>query len=93
MKVYKYVIKPGDRATIEMPKGAQILSVHDQGTDIFVWALVDPEERQMEEREFLIVATGQDRDDIKNAKFIGTVLFAQFNFSLVFHVFEEVRGE
>jgi hypothetical protein len=39
--IYKYPLKLTGEQTIEMPRGAEILSVQDQGGTICVWALVD----------------------------------------------------
>jgi hypothetical protein len=68
-----------------MPVGAKPLSVHAQGDDLCMWALVDTE-APLEKRGFVIVGTGHEVHD-HTGEFIGTALLA--NGSLVLHIFEE----
>jgi hypothetical protein len=79
--IYKYVI--GGPKVI-MPKGAKVLSVQNQGDEITLWALVDPDEAFAESRFFAIVGTGQNFPYAANMQFIGTVQVGSY----VFHVFE-----
>lgn len=82
--VYKYGIGlSGD--TVEMLKGAKVLSVQRQRYDVCVWALVDPAEREKERRKFVLVGTGHTFDE-PWAQFLGTVQFDDGYF--VAHVFE-----
>jgi hypothetical protein len=80
--VWKFVIHP--YAMNMMPVGAKPLSVHAQGDDLFLWALVDTE-AELEDREFVIVGTGHELPD-HAGEFLGTALLADGR--LVLHVFE-----
>ena len=80
--VWKYELTPA--IIIEMPRGAQILSVAEQNNKICLWALVDPY-AETEAREFHVFGTGHEIS-IKSLNFVGTALLN--NAGLVFHVFE-----
>lgn len=80
--VYKYNLHPYARNM--MPVGAKPLSVHAQGNDLCLWALVDTE-AELENREFVIVGTGHEVHD-HAGEFIGSALLA--GGTLVLHVFE-----
>lgn len=67
---------------LEMPIGAEILSVHEQHFGVFLWALVDPASKT-EVRRFRVYGTGHDIPD-HAMKFIGTAHLG----GLVLHVFE-----
>lgn len=83
-KIFKYKLPVEDLATVEMPQGAEILSVGTQGpAELFVWALVDPE-APVGLQYFNIRGTGHDADgDL--GRFVGSVTMS---IGLVFHVFE-----
>jgi hypothetical protein len=84
--IWKYKLTPDGLITIEMPKGAQVLSVKPQGDDVCLWALVDPS-AEVKDRKFMIFGTGHDVPNI-DLCFIDT--FMLFEGGLVFHVFEVV---
>ena len=84
--VWKYVLKPGDVVTVNMPRGATILSVGEHQNVMFLWALVDPAE-PYEMRQFCIAGTGHERTDL-DGRFIGTIQLAAG--MLVLHVFEVI---
>lgn len=88
-RVYKYVLSPTTKQTIEMAAGAEVLSVGVQGNDIVIWAKVYSRS-PLVDREVLIYGTGHDMDEHSNAhhKFVGTV---SLHGHLWFHVF--VGGE
>lgn len=83
--IFKYKIGPVTE--IELPKNAEILTVGSQGSDIFLWAKVDPQ-AEKETRRFVGFGTGHDIPDQLQLAFIGTVFFGE----LVFHIFEEIRS-
>ena len=83
MQVWKVEITAGSGVTL-LPRGAKPLSIHVQRGTPYLWLLVDPAAPK-EEREFIIVGTGQDVPD-GVGDFVGTFLVA--GDSLVFHVFE-----
>lgn len=70
--------------TVEMPIGAEILSVHSQRDSVCIWALVNPN-MEKETRYFDVFGTGHPID-VNSKIFIGTCLVN--NESLVWHVFE-----
>lgn len=84
-KVWKYVLFAlDDYVDMDMPRDAEILSVHNfSGNSPEIWALVDPS-APMETRHFRIAGTGHPIDD-NLIKFIGTFPFPH---GLIFHLFE-----
>lgn len=94
--VYKYVLDycwnvvddPKIPYTIELPKGATVLSCGLQNNEnVCIWAMVDPNQTEMIEVEFYIFGTGWNiSDDIGNdLRFIGTYMISDGMF--VYHVF------
>jgi hypothetical protein len=85
--IYKYPLAPADRQTVELPKGARMLSVGDQGGSVFLWALVNPE-LPTTNRKIRCIGTGHPIAKIDpDIRFLGTVML--LGGSLVFHFFEE----
>jgi len=83
-RIWKYELAITDEQTLEMPRGAKVLSVANQGGKLCLWAEVDQSERIVV-RHFLIVGTGhQITEDFELRKFVGSVLIDPF----VWHVFE-----
>lgn len=80
--IWKYKLKP--LCTLDMPVGAEVLSAREQGNDICIWALVDPE-ALLETRSFGVFGTGHSVPDVP-LKFLGTAHLE--NSALVFHAFE-----
>jgi hypothetical protein len=72
--------------SIDMPKGAEILSVHEQRGIICCWALVFPNTKERETRRFAIYGTGYPIFNEKRMTFLGSAFFMEESF--VFHVFE-----
>lgn len=93
--VYKYTIPITDHVTIDLPVGAQVLSVGVQkGVNVqgypeamCLWALVRPK-GPTEKRRFRIFGTGHPikPGDLLFSRFLGTVMLE--GGALVFHVFE-----
>lgn len=95
MKIYKYRIDTpsnNDTHEVSMPRGATVLSVDAQGSEMFVWALVDPD-NSSGPRRFRIYGTGHEVPFgiLDSHEFVGTVHMAANGMRLVFHVFQE-RG-
>jgi hypothetical protein len=70
-RIFKYALQVESRQLIQIPKGAEILSVGRQGPLPFLWAMVD-ENQPHETRVFRNVTTG----DVFNAErlsFIGRI--------------------
>ena len=90
MVIWKFNLKITDRQTVEMPFGAEILSVQQQGSaGLQLWAIVDPDGAK-EHRVIEIVGTGTPMADVDEedlARFhIATVQVR--GGALVWHVFE-----
>ena len=85
--IFKYAVPFSDNSTIQMARGAEILSAGTQdpgwGIGVYVWAKVDSREGVMVPRRFYIHGTGHSILNPR-AKFIGTV----FDRELVWHVFD-----
>ena len=80
--IWKYKIR--SLIELDLPKGAEILSVREQFGEIFMWVLVDSG-AEKEKRKFGCFGTGQDIPDLP-MKFLGSAQLK--NGALVFHVFE-----
>lgn len=86
--VHKYPLDLGELRRHQMPVGASLLCVKSQQDEIVLYALVDQEETQTEERKFRIAGTGHNLgvENIATLRYIGTVL--TYGERLVWHVFE-----
>lgn len=84
--IWKYTLKAEVSNIIDMPLGAEVLSVETQGDDINIYALVDPMETAQQQIEVRTYGTGHDIDvDLSHYKFLGTAKL--YNGSLMFHLF------
>ena len=88
MVIWKYLLDCVDEQQIQMPRGAQLLSVANQGGCVCLWAMVDPSQRQTESRRFMLAGTGVpiEKHLTPAMRFIGTVVTGPF----VWHIFELV---
>jgi hypothetical protein len=91
--VYKYTLDPPEEpwylVEVELPMGAQLLSVAFQGLDLCLWAAVDTDS-PTERRRFRLAGTGHDlAPHWPILSFIGTAYHPD---GYVFHVFE-IHGE
>lgn len=86
LAVWKFPVwDGGDYSDVDMPVGAQILTVQFQeGSGACIWALVDPQ-RSIERRRFRIAGTGHPIND-PLLHYLGT--FQMMGGALIFHVFE-----
>jgi len=93
MTIFKYTMTLEEKAFVEMPLGARVLSVgqQDDPRKLVVWAIVDPA-RSEGRRCFRIFGTGHpfdlpsmDGTSPPFATFVGTV---QTQLGLVWHVFD-----
>ncbi len=87
--IFKYPLRMADTQSVEMPKGAEVLSVQSQGETLCLWALVNTK-RPNEKRVFEVFGTGNPIhcDTGIERKFIATAQMP--NLPLVWHVFERV---
>lgn len=84
-RIFKYPLKAQDSQEVELPYGAQILSVQAQRDDVYVWALVDPIAPTYLQT-FYVIGTGNPiPDSFCLATHLGTVQL--LGGSLVFHIF------
>ena len=88
--IYKYQLEVTDKQNIELPKGAEILTVQTHYGIVCIWALVD-KEAEKEYRSFEIFGTGHNIpvDMGVERKYIGT--FQLNDGALVFHLFERIN--
>lgn len=88
--IFKYPLElikngePQDRCTIDMPVGAQILTLQIQNSVPTIWAYVIPD-AATRPRTFRKIGTGHPIDTTADLRYIGTWQSAGY----VFHVFEE----
>jgi hypothetical protein len=85
MKIFKYPVEIADHSLVQMPKGAQILSVQTQHGLPQMWALVDPKAKLVS-RCFFLRGTGHQMGEAEGYTFIGS--FQTDGGSLVFHLFD-----
>jgi hypothetical protein len=85
-KVFKYLLPRLDEFTLELPEGAQLLSVQAQGNEPMLWALVD-ENAPSKVRSFILRGSGH-AIALPSASYwyVGTVQLHGGHF--VGHVFE-----
>lgn len=88
--IFKQKIKTTDSQTIELPKGAEILSLQTQFDDACIWFLCNPKEEEKEVKVLDIFGTGHPITDGYNGRFLGT--YQLQNGHLVFHCFERNIG-
>ena len=85
--IFKYQLSVTDTQFIKMPKGADPFTAQFQGDTLCVWAAVDSEAEEFEDREFKIFGTGQLLDMVGGVfRFINTV----HHESGVWHIFARV---
>ena len=83
--IWKYTLEITDLQILEIPAGAEILTVQMQRGQPRIWVLVDTTV-QKEIIKIHTAGTGHPVSDAVNLKYIGTY---QSNDLLVFHVFKE----
>lgn len=86
--IWKYSL-PQQVSFLEMPKGAEILTVQPQNGVPCIWAIVDPD-APLEDRVFVSVTTGGYVPVNSNPKYIGT--YQLYDQQLVLHLFESTTS-
>lgn len=84
-RIYKFRLEITNFQEVEMPEGAEILSVQNQSNYVTLWALCDGD-RAVARRGIWIYGTGHQIDPLSELDYIGTV--QQFDGTLVWHVFD-----
>jgi hypothetical protein len=85
-RILRYPLEPRDEQILLLPEGAQILDAQWQQIALCVWALVDPEETRVDDRQIVIVGTGETVPE-GDLRFIATVQ-EPGSVPFVWHVFE-----
>ncbi len=86
--IFKYKLGVGVTQDVEFPKGAKLLSAQAIGEDLFIWAIVDPEQH-MEKREIRVIGTGHKVYDDEKLRHLGTT--QMYGGTLIWHVFEVIK--
>jgi hypothetical protein len=90
--IYKYKLKQQTLHYVELPVGARVLTAQALGVHIWVWALVEVQEKRKERRWFAVYKTGEPIDvKINELVYVNTVQFEEG--ALVLHVFEFVESK
>ena len=84
-KIWKYTLEYTDSQTLDIPEGAEILTVQMQAKQIQIWAIVDPEAPK-ESITIHMITTGHEMPKMVKLDYIGT---CQRGFELL-HIFKEV---
>lgn len=87
-RIFKSKLEAESRQLVTLPKGAEFISVGVQNEFPVVWALVDGDETETEQRVIRLVTTGEDFD-ASGCTHIGTVTIQGW---FVGHVFEQTVG-
>jgi hypothetical protein len=82
--IWKYPLSVTERQRIQMPQGAEILTIQTQAEQPCIWVIVDPEQPK-EIRYLETFETGQEITDAPR-KYLGSYQLKEGKF--VFHVFE-----
>jgi hypothetical protein len=90
--VYKYHLLTQDAQTIELPRGAEYLTVQMQHDRPTIWALVDTN-APTERHTVRVVGTGNpiERDALAGMRYLGTVQEKGWP-SFVWHIFVPVAA-
>jgi hypothetical protein len=84
--IWKFTLQHQDEQEVEMPRGAELLTVQTQRGVICLWAIVDQHTTERDRRTFYIVGTGHRMPENPAVNYIGTV--QELDGALVWHVFE-----
>lgn len=86
-RIWKYELQVTSMQEVQIPKGAELLSVANQNGSLCMWAKVDADKKR-ERRHIEIFGTGNPmpQDMGVDRRFIGTAVIDPF----VWHVFERL---
>jgi len=86
LMIYKYTVPVMDYFSLDLPRGAKILTVQEQYDKPQIWALVNPE-GLVETRNFRLAGTGHPiKETEKILNFVGTFQLRRGSF--IGHLFE-----
>lgn len=83
--IWKFPVDVSDRVALPMPRGAEILTIENQGGAVCIWALVDSE-AILVTRKLAFRGTGHPADGLDSSQYVGSVLLN--GGALVFHLFD-----
>lgn len=87
--IFKYQMPVSEKFTMELPKGAEIIRVADQGGMFWLWAIVDTN-AEIAKREFRAIKTGAPMPEKRDLKYLGfCAIHVQMELGL--YIFED-RG-
>lgn len=82
MTIWKFPLRIASEQSVRMPRGARALTAQMQDNELYLWAVVDPDE-PLESVEVLVCGTGHQLPDLDGWRYLAT---AQETF-YVWHVF------
>ena len=88
MTIWKFLIDTTDMQEIEMPEGAEILTVQLQHGKPCLWAIVNPEAACRQNRRIETFGTGHLMSE-QARRYVGS--YQLYGGDLVFHVFEAIN--
>ncbi len=86
-EIWKYPVPIAVGFDMDMPEGAEVLTVQVQGASPEMWALVHPDMPKVT-RRFRLYGTGQPIEG-RSGRYIGT--FQMAGGAFIWHLFEEVE--
>lgn len=92
LTVHKYPLQMLGEEILALPQGAQILHVAEQHGSMQLWALVNPEQAQTEDRVIRVAGTGHPIDD-RRGRLVFINTFMMRGGALVFHAFERRNAD
>lgn len=87
--IWKFPFENMGMFGLDMPKGAEILTVQVQGGIPCIWEMVDPGQEK-KKRTIVIHGTGHPIQQAEEKKYIGT--YQEMQGELIWHVFELEDG-
>lgn len=70
-KIFKYPMAVQEKIELQLPIGAQIIRVSDIDGLFFLWAIVDPEQMEIETRYIEFYKTGQPIENPDGLIYLG----------------------
>jgi len=86
--IWKFELEMVGMQNINLPKGAKILTVQTQNEKACLWALVEIDVAELEQRTIVTFGTGHPMPDV-SLVYLGTYQVA--GGALIFHVFEQIK--
>jgi hypothetical protein len=93
-KIFKYTLEikkidEDNHTFLSLPRGAKVLSAATQYEQIVVYAVVNPDEKVMEDHEFIVQGTGHViKFDKFQYEFLNTT--SLYDGKLMFHIFHGI---